>query len=83
MVCEKKNRLLMFSVDRKIQPSGPQYQWETRQAWFPTGTVDPRVGIFLSPLNTNDGFYLSHYSPIRNSSANSVNHALNVTRRIP
>ena len=22
--------------------------------------VDPRVGIFLSPLNTNDGFYLSY-----------------------
>ena len=33
---------------------------ETRQAWFPTGTVGPRVWIFLSPLNTNDGFYLSH-----------------------
>ena len=30
-----------------------------RQASFPTGTVGPRVGIFLSPLNTNDGFYLS------------------------
>ena len=24
------------------------------------GTVGPRVGIFLSLLNTNDGFYLSH-----------------------
>ena len=23
-----------------------------RQAWFPTGTVDSGVGIFLSPLNT-------------------------------
>ena len=22
--------------------------------------MGPRVGIFLSPLNTNDGFYLSH-----------------------
>ena len=30
------------------------------QASFPTGTVGPRVEIFLSPLNTNDGFYLSH-----------------------
>ena len=30
------------------------------QASFPTGTVGPWVGIFLSPLNTNDGFYLSH-----------------------
>ena len=44
----------------KAQPSGPPVQWETRQASFPTGTVDPRVGIFLSPLDTNDGFYLSH-----------------------
>ena len=30
------------------------------EASFPTGTVDPRVGISLSPLNTNDGFSLSH-----------------------
>ena len=28
------------------------------EALFPTGTVDPRVGISLSPLNTNDGFSL-------------------------
>ena len=27
------------------------------KASFPTGTVDPRVGISLSPLNTNDGFF--------------------------
>ena len=47
-------------VSEKSQPSGPPFQWETRQASFPTGTVGPRVGIFLSPLNTNDGFYLSH-----------------------
>ena len=32
----------------------------SRQASFPTGTVGPRVGIFLSPLNTNDGFYFSY-----------------------
>ena len=30
------------------------------EASFPTGTVDPRVGISLSPLNTNDGFSFSH-----------------------
>ena len=30
------------------------------QASFPTGTVGPCVEIFLSPVNTNDGFYLSH-----------------------
>ena len=29
------------------------------EASFPTGTVDPQVGISLSPLNTNDGFPLS------------------------
>ena len=29
--------------------------------WFgSTGMVDPQVGIFLSPLNTNNGFYLSY-----------------------
>ena len=28
------------------------------KASFPIGTVDPRVGISLSPLNTNDGFSL-------------------------
>ena len=50
----------MLSVDsKKSQPSGPPFQWETRQASFPTGTVDHRVGIFLSPLNTDNGFYLS------------------------
>ena len=32
------------------------------EASFPTGTVDPRVGISLSPLNTNDGFSLSYTS---------------------
>ena len=26
---------------------------------FPLEQVDPRVGIFLSPLTTHDGFYLS------------------------
>ena len=49
----------VFSGDRKIPTLGSTVQWETRQASFPTGTVGPRVGIFLSPLNTNDGFYLS------------------------
>ena len=47
-------------VSRKILTLGSTVQWETRQASFPTGTVGPRVRIFLSPLNTNDGFYLSH-----------------------
>ena len=60
VVYEKKNRSLVFSGSRKIPTLGSTVQWETRQASFPTGTVGPRVGIFLSPLNTNDGFYLSH-----------------------
>ena len=59
-VYEKKNRSLVFSGSRKIPTLGSTVQWETRQASFPTGTVGPRVGIFLSPLNTNDGFYLSY-----------------------
>ena len=50
IVCKKKNRSLIISVDRKIPIIGSTFQW--------TGTVDPRVGIFLSLLNTNDGFCL-------------------------
>ena len=60
VVYEKKNRSLVFGGSRKIPTLGSTVQWETRQASFPTGTVGPGVGIFLSPLNTNDGFYLSH-----------------------
>ena len=52
MVYEKKNRSLVFSGSRKIPTLGSIVQWETREASFPTGTVGPRVGIFLSPLNT-------------------------------
>ena len=52
----------MFSGSRKIPTLGSTVRWETRQASFPTGTVGPQVGIFLSPLNTNDGFYLSRIS---------------------
>ena len=59
LVYEKKNRSLVFSGSRKIPTLGSTVQWETRLAEFPSGTVGPRVGIFLSPLNTNDGFYLS------------------------
>ena len=40
------------------------FQWETRLAEFPTGTMNPRVEIFLSPLNTTDGFFFLH-TPIR------------------
>ena len=60
MVYEKKNRSLVFSGSRIIPTLGSTVQWETGQVSFPTGTMGPRVGIFLSPLNTNDGFYLSN-----------------------
>ena len=40
-------------------PLGPPFHWETQQASFPIRMLGPLVGIFLSPLNTNDGFYLS------------------------
>ena len=48
-----------------VEPGNPNRRvhrssGKLREASFPTGTVDPRVGISLSPLNTNDGFFLSH-----------------------
>ena len=44
-----------------VEPGNPNPQvhrssGKLGEASFPTGTVDPRVGISLSPLNTNDGF---------------------------
>ena len=71
VVYEKKNRSLVFSGSRKIPTIGSTVQWETQQASFPTGTVGPQVGIFLSPLNTNDGFYLSHI-PTRGKDKNGT-----------
>ena len=49
----KKNRNYHWgSVQTgKSQPESPT------AASFPTGTVDPRVGLFRFPLNTNDGFF--------------------------
>ena len=57
MFCEKKNRPLMFSVDRKIQSLGSTLPVRigNKASW----TMCPRAGIFLFPLNSNDGFYLS------------------------
>ena len=40
-----------------------------------TGTVGPRIGIFLSPLDANDGFYLSHIPvPARGKDKNEQPH---------
>ena len=47
-------------VPVKISTLGSTFKWEAWQASFPTGAVAPRVGIFLSTVDTNDGFYLSH-----------------------
>ena len=60
LVYEKNIRSLGFSGSRKIPILRSAVQLETRQASFPTGTMGPCVGIFLSPLDTNDRFYLSH-----------------------
>ena len=56
----------MYSETGKSQPLGPPFQWNLGEASFPTGTMDPRVGISLSPLDTNDGFSLSDYVPANN-----------------
>ena len=60
VVYEKKNQSLVFIGSRIIPTLGSSIQWETWQASLPTETVSPRVGIFLEPMNTNDGFYLSY-----------------------
>ena len=59
LVHEKKNRSLLFSGSRKIPTLGITVQRETQQDSFLSGMVGPPVGIFLSPLNTSDGFYFS------------------------
>ena len=57
LACQKNNRSLLFSESQKI----PTLESPCRSlASFTTGMVGPRVGIFLSPLNTNGGFYLIH-----------------------
>ena len=49
-------------VPEKSQPSGPQFSGKLDKPRFPLEwwALGNWVGIFLSPLNTNDGFYLSH-----------------------
>ena len=64
----------MFSDGKKIPTLGSMSQWETRQASFPTGMVDPQDGIFLLLLNTNDGFYFVGYA--RNGSTRYAIHCV-------
>ena len=54
---------------RTVEPGNPnprvhRSSGKFGEASFPTGTVDPRVGISLSPLNTNDGFSFAHRQQI-------------------
>ena len=47
-----------------VEPGNPnprdhRFSGKLGEASFPTGTVDPQVGISLSPLNFNDGFSLA------------------------
>ena len=51
LLYDKNNRSLLFSGSRKIPTLGPPVHWERG---LPTETMGPGVGIFLSPLNTND-----------------------------
>ena len=50
----------MFSGDRKIPTQGPTAPVENEACRVSHLTVDPRVGIFLSPRYTSDGFFFSH-----------------------
>ena len=48
-------------VPEKSQPSGPPFTGKLDKPGFPLERLAIRlVGIFLSLLNTNDGFYFSH-----------------------
>ena len=52
--------MIVVQCLQEIPCLGSTIQWKIQQASFPTGMVGPWFGIFLSPLNTNDGFYYSH-----------------------
>ena len=56
-----RNRIDHWCTVEPGNPNPPVHRSSGKlgEALFPTGTVDPRVGISLSPLNTNDGFSLS------------------------
>ena len=57
---DKQNTSFVFSGDRKIPTRGSTVPVGNEVAEFPTGTVDPRVEIFLLTLNNNDRFFFSH-----------------------
>ena len=57
----------MFSGDRKIPTRGPTIPFGNEACRVSQWTVDPRVGIFLEPLNTNDRFFFSYTTTVRYS----------------
>ena len=53
----------------KLNPRVHRSSGKLGEPRFPLERMDPRVEIFLSPLTTHDGFYLSYTSicwPITN-----------------
>ena len=62
----------MFSGDRKIPTRGPTVPVGNEACQVSHWTVDPRVGIFLEPLNTNDRFIFSYTTTVRYSTSASA-----------
>ena len=71
MVSKQTNLLFLWVWENRIhylcsmetgtsKPKGSIFQLESRFVGFSNGTVCPRVGDCLFPLNTNDGFIFSH-----------------------
>ena len=59
-VCKKKNPSVVFSGERNdLNPRVHRSRGKLGEPRFPLERMDPRVEIFLSPLTTHDGFYLS------------------------
>ena len=57
-IWEKWNPSLVFSGDRKILTRGPSFPVGNEACRVSQWTMDPRVGIFLEPLN--DRFFFSY-----------------------
>ena len=64
---DKYNPSLVFSGDRKIPTRGSTVPVGNEACRVSTGTVGPRAGIFLEPLNTSDRFFFSYTTTVRYS----------------
>ena len=67
LVYEKNIRSLVFNVDQNSQPSGPPFSGKHCKPLFPLERWALGLGYFLSPLNTNDGFFSHIPMHIRSS----------------